>query len=553
MKNNKAFTLIELLAVIIILGILLIIAIPSVTRYISDSRNSAYINTAKQVIGSARNLVNSGKLEMYDQSITYYIPNSCIRIENGGIAESPYGKFTKAYVVVTYNGKGFDYYWTSVDESGHGIKNIVSYDNLKEDDIETDLKDDDIKEKRLVGNTKKYRVYDNTCSTHNDFEVTEASSILTDTVITEADGFEIREYTGSHIDSPGGSGNKDIYYFYTDNADGGYNIKKKNNVLFAGYCWQMIRTTDTGGLKVLYAGPYRNGKCPTSDSQMKIDYGVYNDNSDSPSYLGYMYNEVYAHKNIDITTGDFVYGRSFIYENGKYKLQQTNTRLTDYNKYACFSTNTDECETLAFVFLKQSNTAYYIELTNGKSIDDALNDMLWADNVNTKDSTVKRQIDTWYETHLSNYSNYLEDVVFCNDRTLKSYSGWKMNGWFNDYSGSMKFKNKDSLTDLSCPNETDRFSVSNSKAKLKYPIGLPTKSELNLSGHIKSRNNGSWFLTMTPVEFDIGAHIGEVSWDGALETHYTSTTFSVRPVISLSPNVEFDGGDGSISNPYKVK
>ena len=45
--NKKGFTLIELLAVIIILGILMIIAIPSVTKYISDSRKSAYVDTAK--------------------------------------------------------------------------------------------------------------------------------------------------------------------------------------------------------------------------------------------------------------------------------------------------------------------------------------------------------------------------------------------------------------------------------------------------------------------------------------------------------------------------
>ena len=38
-------------------------------------------------------------------------------------------------------------------------------------------------------------------------------------------------------------------------------ILDKNNVLFAGQCWQMIRTTDTGGVKMIYNGEAEDGKC----------------------------------------------------------------------------------------------------------------------------------------------------------------------------------------------------------------------------------------------------------------------------------------------------
>lgn len=165
-KNRKnAFTLIELLAVIIILGILMIIAIPSVTRYISDSRKSAYIDTAKQVISAAKNLVNSGKLEMYDTNVTYYIPNSCIRVENGEKAKSPYGEFIddKTYVVVTYDGKGYDYYWVSLDDTGTGVKELKSVDELNEDNIESDLTNDDVKDNIGVGNRKQVKIFNSTC------------------------------------------------------------------------------------------------------------------------------------------------------------------------------------------------------------------------------------------------------------------------------------------------------------------------------------------------------------------------------------------------------
>jgi len=48
-----------------------------------------------------------------------------------------------------------------------------------------------------------------------------------------------------------------LYYTGTDALTHG-------NVLFAGYCWQIIRTTDTGGLRIIYNGPAENNKCLTS-------------------------------------------------------------------------------------------------------------------------------------------------------------------------------------------------------------------------------------------------------------------------------------------------
>ena len=140
--NKKGFTLIELLAVIIILGILMIIAIPSVTKYISDSRKSSYIDTAREIIGGARNMVNDGRLGMFDTNSTYYIPVSCIKTENA--SKSPYGEFTKAYIGVIYDGKGYKYYWISVDDAGQGVRNITPLDKLDTDDIESDLQDSDI-------------------------------------------------------------------------------------------------------------------------------------------------------------------------------------------------------------------------------------------------------------------------------------------------------------------------------------------------------------------------------------------------------------------------
>ena len=67
-------------------------------------------------------------------------------------------------------------------------------------------------------------------------------------------GTYAKEYTGTHQDSISGNGDKKIYYWYGSNATNGTTIQNLNNVIFAGQCWQMIRTTDTGGVKMIYNG-----------------------------------------------------------------------------------------------------------------------------------------------------------------------------------------------------------------------------------------------------------------------------------------------------------
>ncbi len=133
--NKKGFTLIELLAVIIILGVLMIIAIPSVTEYISNSRKSAFADSAVGYIDSTRNMVNQAqKVSFFDVNTLYLVPVghdetlSCVSLEKGGV--SPYSDtWDYAYVGVTYSGTSYNYYFIAKDGSNQGI-NFVSQDEL---------------------------------------------------------------------------------------------------------------------------------------------------------------------------------------------------------------------------------------------------------------------------------------------------------------------------------------------------------------------------------------------------------------------------------------
>ncbi len=54
-KNNRGFTIVEVLAVIVILGILMVVAVPAVYKYLSKSRNFSYDNMYKSVFSAAQN------------------------------------------------------------------------------------------------------------------------------------------------------------------------------------------------------------------------------------------------------------------------------------------------------------------------------------------------------------------------------------------------------------------------------------------------------------------------------------------------------------------
>lgn len=77
MNNSKGFTLIELLAVLFILGILVLISVPLVTKYVNNARLAANETTLKQAEDSAVNYgMENAKLLATDPKSTF-IQNNC--------------------------------------------------------------------------------------------------------------------------------------------------------------------------------------------------------------------------------------------------------------------------------------------------------------------------------------------------------------------------------------------------------------------------------------------------------------------------------------------
>ena len=132
-------------------------------------------------------------------------------------------------------------------------------------------------------------------------------------------------------------GNQDIYYYKGKTQN--------NNVIFGGFCWSMYRTTDTGGVKMIYNGePDSEGKCGTN----RETHVGYDSRTTQTLSANYNYGTDYTYDEVSKTftlSGD---------------LEQVIWNSTTYQnligRYTCANT-TGTCSTLYYVESYKSNTS----------------------------------------------------------------------------------------------------------------------------------------------------------------------------------------------------
>ena len=260
-------------------------------------------------------------------------------------------------------------------------------------------------------------------------------------------------------------------------------------------------------------------------------------------------------------------GNDVSYSGGTYTLLPADgesvlgTTLDGTHHYTCNNT-TGTCNKVRYYYYKSGSTNYYIELSGEANIEEAINNMLYNDNVNRYNSLIKGIIDAWYAQNLSSKTNMLEDTVYCNARyiTNQATNGWNKNG---SLTTTMQFKNYNLNNDLSCINETDQFAVSNNKAKLTYPVSLATHEELysltnnNLSTYcdVLTKTNVYWW-GLSPNYFNISdARVRIVSSTGLVNDFNVDVNYSngVRLVVTLKNGITFSRGTGSETDPWVVE
>ncbi len=238
-----------------------------------------------------------------------------------------------------------------------------------------------------------------------------------------------------------------------------------NNVKFGGFCWKIVRTTETGGVKLIYNGsPDTNGYCSnTTGEKTQIGTSAFNETYNAKEYVGYMVN-------------------------------------------------------------------------------------------NTTDSTIKGTIDTWYQNNMTDYTERLEDAIWCNDRSSRVDGS-------TTYFGAYDRAYTTHQPSLACTNVDDKFTVrpENGNGLLKYPVALLTADEIMLAGGLGNTANSSYYLyteqawwTLSPSGFNNGAFGFLVYSDGNLNSYDLYHTYGVRPSVSLVPNTKFTSGDGTMNSPFEI-
>lgn len=99
MKNNKGFTLVETIAVIIILGVVLSIAVPSITNVVKSTNKNRMISDAETFISEVKEYVESDTIGNTPSDNKYKLGSIKTKL-----SESPYGKTyntTNSYVNIT--------------------------------------------------------------------------------------------------------------------------------------------------------------------------------------------------------------------------------------------------------------------------------------------------------------------------------------------------------------------------------------------------------------------------------------------------------------------
>ena len=357
-------------------------------------------------------------------------------------------------------------------------------------------------------------------------KVTIINKILEDNTPINAQDVPIRFFNVANSHFGNGNG---LYYIedtdITDENDDGKSSRmyffrgttERNHIVFAGYCWRIIRTNEDGSLRIRFNGPYNNGKCYTT-------------------------NEAVNNANITIGKVTFVNDINFSVNNEDYLRYTLDDYQSEVRKllddwYRENITREITPESGDFFSLRVADEFFCNDLTNVDITDSEGN----VHNVKAAQNLVPRRI---------------------NPNNLNIYD-------LSNITNTLTFK---------CPNEYSLDVNGLGHHGLTFPIGVLTAQDVVLAGGYLSSSfdeyeggktgmqNESYYLytgfnywTMSPYSNanNSDPKMIYVNSRGQLEAESTRSegtrSFHVIPVLSLKASATIAAGKGTSKDPYIVR
>lgn len=324
---------------------------------------------------------------------------------------------------------------------------------------------------------------------------------------------------------------KENIYFYRGRVD--------NNIVYGGFCWKILRTTETKGIKLIYNGTLSpQGQC--------ISTGI------------------------DTSIGESDYSKDYVQMGTEFSTMNDNA-LVGYMYGAIPSTSYKSgMENLHDSLVKQKIDDWFRENIDNRGNTRYLEDTIFCNDRNIVKPDENKIAENGFSNGPYTELGYGDNPVFFR----AAYNNW--------------YYSKHLSVDLNCinthgdvPSNNDAFSVSTANGgngKLTYPVGLLTLEETILAGNNayhaaytskiekSDRDYDDNYLassydtwTMTPI---IGRNMGVILSTGIENEHnynliaslsrYNSDT-RIRPVVSLKPGTKINAhGTGSKANPFRV-
>jgi len=350
---------------------------------------------------------------------------------------------------------------------------------------------------------------------------------------------------------------------------------KNNYVNFAGFMWRIVRINGDGSIRLILDGTL-DKTCVeyNTDNTCKTYAGTtsaFNSSANDNAHVGYMYGFTGGVTNKCLT-------------------KDATTKEYTVNSSATYTTK-ETCESAGG---RWAATPY--ETTH----------------INKNSSTIKTNIDTFYERYIENnannihYEQYLADTMFCGDKTLadqdgtdnnignvetqlgygtgnanKTYYGATERLWYS--SGETRITTTEPT--LKCAsgetNTYSRYTVEEqsrnnvlTNGDLKHPIALLSADELVMAGawggngtkinkayylydsYANGTSSDNWW-SLSPFYFD-GSYAFEFNSNApffSLSSNLAGdSSYGSRPVINLKAELLIESGDGTSGNgAYKVR